>query len=294
VAAVTFKPNAIEDVSNIVKSDLGRARLNDRLAPQTHAILEDMKTPVNGAAHTIEDVQTSRTLLGDLAGNFNNPVEQKAATQAIKTLDKLMETMPQSRVATGNIADANSALTDARGNYASAKTAERVQEKLNNADLRAASTYSGGNLNNATRQNLRGLLTSKKGQRGLNPDELQSIEDTVRGSTAGNMLRAGGKLLGGGGGLGMLGAGAAGHALAGPLGLIAPVVGFGAKKAGDAITRANSSKIVNQILARSPLGQQNAAALPVTPAQRLNLLKALLLSNAATVPSRVPVGQFQQ
>src|SRR5262249_5460843 len=148
----------------------------------------------------------------------------------------------------------------ADADYAAARTAQRVQEKLNNADLGAASTYSGGNLNNKTRQSLKTLLTSKKGQRGLTPDELQSIEDTVRGWTLGNITRAAGKLLGGGGGLGAVASGAAGHLLAGPLGLAVPIAGYGVKKIGDAITRANSNKIVDQILARSPEGISRAQA----------------------------------
>ena len=287
VKDVTFTPGTIEGVANMVGNDLRRARFNDRIAPQTHALLDDMKTPVDGSTHTLEDVRTTRTLLGRLGGNFADPLEKEAATQAIKTLDKMMLTMPQSRVATGDIAAANAKLADAAGNYASAKTAERVAEKLRDADLQAASTYAGGNLNNATRQKLRGLLTNPKQSRGLTPDELQSIEDTVRGSAAGNAMRAAGKLLGGGGGWGTVATGAAGHVLGGPLLAAAiPATGFVAKKIGDALTRRNSSKIVSQILPRSPLGMQRAAANPVPP-QQLHLLKALLLANAAILPARL-------
>jgi hypothetical protein len=200
IAAVSFKPNVVESLSNTISSTLDRAKLNDRLAPQTRSIVEEMKTPI-GQAHTIEDLETARQLLGKVAGNFTNPVEQGAASKAIELVDKYMARMPQTHLATGDAAAANEALTTARANYAAGKTAERVGEKLNNAELQAASAHSGGNIDNATRQKLRPLLTSDKQGRGLTDAELGLIENSVRGSTLGNALRVAGKFLGGGGGL---------------------------------------------------------------------------------------------
>lgn len=283
VQNVTFKPGTIDGVANITANDLNRARLNERLAPQTHAILDDLKTPVNGTAHTIEDVQTARTLLGKVAGNFANPTDQAAASQAIGTLDRLMGSMPQARLATGDIAQANAKLVSARGDYASGMTAQRVADKLRNAELQAGSAYSGGNINNATRQKLRTLLTSKSQGRGLTPDELQSIENTVMGSPVGNALRAGGKFLGGGGGLHAFVSGVGGAAATGnPAMLALPAVGYGIKKVGDAVTRSNANKIVNQILSRSPTGIATAANMPLP--DRLGLLKRMLLSGAVSLP----------
>ncbi len=287
VAAVEIKPAAIDTLATSISNDLKRQRINDRLAPQTHALLEDLKTPVNGPAHKIEDLETARQRLGDLAGNFANPIEQKAASTAIRALDTYSANIPQSHLLAGDANLANGILTEARANYASAKTAEKVAEKLRNADLQAGSTYSGGNLNNATRQKLRPLLTSKTQGRGLTTDELQTIEDTVRGSFAGNAMRAGGKLLGG--------AGAAGGFLGGPLGAVAvPAAGYGIKKVGDAITRANAQKIVDQILSRSPLGISKASRLPPNP-KGLTAIQRMLLASSASVPARAaPVMQAQQ
>jgi hypothetical protein len=254
IAAVAFKPQAIEALSNSISSDLSRSRINQKLAPQTHSIVEDLKNPVAaGGVHGIEDIETTRRLLGDVAGNFANPVEQKAASKAIAALDKYSDNVPQSHLLAGDAAAANEALTTARANYASAKTAEKVQEKLRNAEWQAGSAHSGGNIDNATRQKLRTLLTSKTGARGLTEAELAQIEQTVRGSTAGNLLRSAGKLVGGGGGLGMLHGGALGAFAGGLPGAVAvPALGYGVKKLGDAVTRRNASAIVDQILSRSP------------------------------------------
>lgn len=263
VGTLIFKPTAVDNLANSITSQLQRAKANERLAPQTNALIDEMKKPVNGVFHSYEDLQTTRELLGKQAGNFTNPQEQRAASIALKTLTAYIDNIPQSHLVLGSGAKASETLAAARGNYASAKTAEKVAEKLANAELQAGSTYSGGNINNATRQKLRPLLTSKKQGRGLTEEELGLIEQSVVGSPTGNALRATGKLLGGGGGMQMFntgGAGALTGALVGggPLGAVVgatipPALGYMAKKAGDVLTRKASDKIVNQILSRSPL-----------------------------------------
>ena len=82
VLAVQIKPQAAQRISDNISDALNRSRLNDRLAPQTHSILDTLPDPVNGPAHTLEDFQTVRTLLGKQAGNFANPTEQAAASNA--------------------------------------------------------------------------------------------------------------------------------------------------------------------------------------------------------------------
>lgn len=263
VMAVQIKPQAAQTISDNIAGELNKSRLNARLAPQTHAIVEDLATPVNGPNHSLEDFQTVRTLLGKQAGNFSNPTEQAAASKAIELLDKHLAGMPQTDLLAGDIAKANTTLTAGRGDYAAGKAAERVQGKLDNAELQAASAHSGGNIDNATRQKLRTILTSPNQSRGLTPEELGSIDQVVRGSPTGNVLRATGKVLGGGGGLGSLVSAAEGMHVAGPIGAAAPVAGYGIKKLGDLLTARAADRAVQQILSRAP----SAAALrPGAPA----------------------------
>lgn len=268
ISGLRFKGTAIPDLGDSIVADLNKAKFNERLAPQTHAILDDLQRPVNGPTHTIEDLETTRQLLGKVAGNFAAPVEQAAASKAIAGIDRYMGSIPQNDVLIGNAGAANAALTTARADYAHAKLAERVQEKLDNAELQAGSAHSGRNLDNATRQKLRTLLTSKKQGRGLTDEDIALIENNVMGSGAGNTLRSVGNFLGGGGGLGMLHAatvgGGGGAVIGGPVGavlgaVIPPTIGYATKKAGNAITRKNAKAIVENILARSPEGQKWAA-----------------------------------
>jgi hypothetical protein len=104
-----------------------------------------------------------------------------------------------------DISDLGRNLSDARGNYRALATAKAVEGKIDTSAIKAAITNSGGNLDNTTRQYLASLVTTKAGQRaipGATAAEKQAIEDAAKGDWLTNAQRYGGKLLGGGGGLG--------------------------------------------------------------------------------------------
>lgn len=273
IAGVEFRPGVVDALVGTATRQLDRARFNERLAPQTRGVLDDLRTPVNGPVHTIEDLQTARQQLSTIAGNFANPTEQAAASRAIENITNYISRMPQSHLVRGNAAEATEAWNTARSNYAAAKTAQKVQDKLYAAEQQAASSHSGANAGNAARQKLRTLLTNPKQGRGLTEAEGAAIEQTVQGSHLANALRTGGNLLGGGGGLGALLTGAVGGAAAGPVGLALPVVGRALKSAGDAVTRRQANRIVDAILERAPetaaIQQRGQQVLTARQRQRL-------------------------
>lgn len=288
--SILINPATVQKISSDTLGELDRMRLNDRLAPKTRAIVEDFATPVGGnMLHSVEDYQTTRTLLGNVAQNFNDPIEQKAASTAIKSIDNKFGAIPQSELVSGNIEAAKNELANARTNYALGSAAGKVQQKLDNAEVQAASAHSGGNIDNATRQKLRPFLTNPKQASGLSPDDLENIDQVVRGSTLGNALRATGKILGGGGGLGSLVSAAEGMHVAGPFGAAMPVAGFGIKTLGDAITRAQANKVVNQILSRAP-----AAANLKAPAPQLSPLAAIMASGRSGIGNVIAQQQQSQ
>lgn len=253
VTGAVFDPRAVTNLSNSILGDLSRAGANEKRAGVTRDIVDGLKQPLTGPVHRYEDLQTARELLSKQAGNFANPQEQRAASLAIEKLTKYIDNIPQSHLLAGDAKALGKTIREARQNYAIGQTAARVEEKLRNAELQAGSAYSGGNINNATRQKLRPLLTSKKQGRGLTDEDLQLIETAVTGSRVGNAVRAGGKLLGGGGGLGALASGSIGHLLGGPVAaLAAPAAGYAIKRIGDKITQKNADKIIKNILSRSP------------------------------------------
>lgn len=300
VKNVLIDPSHVQGISDSIMSDLDKARFNDRIAPQTRAVVSDLATPIGGALHSMEDYQTTRELLSKIAGNFNNPLEQAAASKAITSLDKQFSNIPQTAAVSGDMGAANSTITEGRANYAAGKAAQRIQDKIDNAELQAASAHSGGNIDNATRQKLRTVLTSQKQSRGLSPDELDQIDQVVRGSPTGNALRAVGSILGGKGGLATMLSAAEGMHVLGPIGAAAPAAGYGIKKLGDVLTQRAANNAVQQILSRAPAAgaaTQNAAS--GMGAQGASALaRAIVAGEAAGIPrlyvSPNPAGAAQQ
>jgi hypothetical protein len=254
ITSLVISSKGANNLADDVVSSLGKR--NARLAPQTHAIVDELRKPINGEHHTVEDLETTRRLLGEVAGKFSDPTEQGAASQAIKTIDRYMANIPEGDVLVGNAALANQALTTARANYALGNAAKRVQDRVDIAEKQAAGANSGQNLDNKIRQKLGPILTNKKDRRGLNEEDLAAIDESVYGSRLGNTLRTIGNMAGGGGGIATPIAATVGHIFGGPVGAVAaPAIGFGVKKLGNAISKNKADAIVNNIIARSPEAQ---------------------------------------
>jgi hypothetical protein len=137
-----------------------------------------------------------------------------------------------------------------------------VEDLLEKAQDRASTTYSGGNGQNATAQN---AVRMKWGRDDWTPDEQAALQTAIAGTNTSNLARAGGKLLGGGGGMHgfntALAGGLAGYSEFGVPGAIAggalPVVGTAASKLGSALT-SRAVQNVQSVIANG--GQQSAVS----------------------------------
>lgn len=290
-----------KSVSNQAQADLRRSKFSDKngSAPGVFTALDELKTPAQGGlTHGFEDFQATRNMLQRLAGNYNNPVEQAAASQAISFLDRQLASVPQSALRNMNASDFAELLGNSRADYAVAKAGERVAQKLANAELQAASANSGMNLGNATRQKLRPLVTSAKGSRGFTDEEVNAIEGAVRGSPTGNTLRTVGNFLGGGMGLGgAVTAGGAYLASGNPLGLATPLIGYAAKQLGNRLTVRKANQIIDLIKTRSPTFQAYLASLPPGMSNKQIAARAImggLLGRTDQQSLLSPISQFQQ
>jgi len=233
-----------QDVSNLAlqaRQSLESAGFRDYLAPKTFSALAELEKPPQGAVASVADLHGIRRVLGK-AATSPDATERSAASQVMVEIDKLLSTVSPE-------------LKTAVGNYAAAKRSDLVRGKLESADLNAASAHSGTNIDNSIRQQIRTVLTNPKLRRGFSKEELAQMEKIVRGTSAGNVIRATGNMLGGGGGLGAVISGAAGYGAAGPAGVAAPAVGYALKKAGNALTARQVAKLDEMIRARSPLAQ---------------------------------------
>ena len=257
---------ALERLSDSIWSDLYARSFRQPDAPRVHGILQDMKVPLNAAGNpaseaAIADIQTARKRLGRVAGEFANPTEQEAARHAIRGIDDYFKSgVPAGDVISGDAAAAARRLSDATKNWSAAEHGQTIAESLTAAERRAASTYSGGNLDNAIRQNIRRILDNPKRRRGYTPEQIEQMDRIVEGTKIGNAARKWSRIGGGGGGLGTVMASEAGAHMLGPAGRVGiPLVGHGLRAVGEASTSRQAEKLNQMVRQTSPEGARQQA-----------------------------------
>lgn len=276
VAALELHPSSTAYAAGKITDGLNRGGFRQLTAPQTFGLVQELKSRV-GPTAKIADIQSVRTALGKVAGNFANPVEQAAASKAINGIDDYLANLKPFDVAAGDAKAAASILNEAKGNYAASKRVSRLDDADYRAELNAASAHSGNNINNATRQALKSILLSDKKRRGFSADEIAQMEKIVKGTFAGNMNRILGKIFAT---TGMHGAGTlAGSLAAAPmthgLSLALPAIGYAGRKFGDRSTAKAIAELDRMAAMRSPLGASLPPALPSTNPTIIGLLSGL-------------------
>jgi len=282
---VQVKPTSIRNFAVGLQNTMEQSGLRDYLAPKTFGALKEMQTIPQNSVANLADIDGMRKVLGHAAGDYMNPTEQMAASNAIGELDNYVKNISPSDVISGDINAAQDALESARGNYAAAKRSDIIDGKQERAQLQAGATGSGANINNALRQKMKEILTSPKAQRGFSDDELDQMRQVVMGTKVGNISRLLGKLAPTGVVSGALSMGA-GFGLTGePIGsVVLPAIGTAAKAIGDLSTKRQIGTLSEMVRSRSPLANQLKAA--AKPIQQSNIprIGAMLPSTNMTLP----------
>lgn len=255
VAAVKIKPEATARNADITKAELDIDWLDPVLAPKTHYVLDRLQNAPEGSHTSMANVDSARRLLNRLASKQDE--EGAAATIAKKKLDEWVGGIDDSDVLAGNPRVAQGIMQEGRQNYSAAKLGEALDAKLAKGELQAEGTYSGLNHQNKIKQKVTEFLSSDE-SRGLNTTQRAAAEAVVNGTAPEKVVRFVANLLGGGGGMGTLASGAAGSAVAGPAGMLAPLAGFGLNRVGAALTRNQATKLSELIRSETPLGRQLA------------------------------------
>ncbi|HEV8491324.1 MAG TPA: hypothetical protein VGR76_03605 [Candidatus Angelobacter sp.] len=271
VTELRIKPQAAEDFSKGVDKELLANKVDRFVAPTVSGIVDRLETPRFGPSHTVADFDLARQSLKDVPYN-----EGRAAKIVSEAIDNYLPNIPQADLLAGNAAKASEFLTRARANAAAEFRARDIDSALHNAEVQAGSTYSGGNLNNATRQQLRPLLKVRRGATNFNlpgwtAAEMAQLRNAVIGTPTGNIARGIGKMGPNGGLMGL------GHVEAafktGGASLPFSAVTALAKTIGNRST-ANQAAILSELLrSRSPLAQ---AAPPARTPSPNPLLSGLL------------------
>lgn len=255
IQGLEIKAPALTNFGQQTRAELNAMGFDENLAPKTFGILSRLENAPAGSTVTGRNIESIRRTFGKAAGS-TDPTERQAATEIINRMDGWIGGIKPQDVIAGDTTAAAATAAEARGNYAAAKRSETITDAVERGNQNAAAANSGANTENALRQRIKAIIQNPRERRGYSPDELKQMGQIVRGSYTGDIVRAAGNILGGGGGLGtMLTSGVGAAASGSAWGAALPVLGFGFKKLGSVLTNNQISKLDEMVRSRAPLSR---------------------------------------
>lgn len=282
-----FTQEGLNDLAGSVRNRLTEMGWQPELAPKVTAFNRALERARTGSGAptgtaglnqtaTPEQILNLRKIAGKISDS--NDATESAYGQALKQeIDNFLSTPKEGNFAGAPGVDQSQLANDlsqANRLWTQFSKADAVDEAFGKAGRRAGSTYSGGNENNAIRQELRRYY-EQRGPKNFTPDERAAFETAIRGGRTENIARMLGKLAPSRGGLSTwanIGAGASTGGATLPITALAE----GAKVIGDRATRRNLEEVSRVIRAG---GQRNNVN--VTPNQLEMLMRQLSPSLAA-------------
>jgi hypothetical protein len=276
-AGVIFTPKGVQQLQRSVVDDFTNFGFHPTNEPGAATVLRELRK-LSDKNVTLKGLDTIRKIAsnGFQPGNQSN---NALLTQVIKRIDDFVENAGGDAVLMGsNSKEAGKLIADARKLWGRASKLERAEQLLDKAGRRAASTGSGGNVENATRQNINRMLDNPRLSLGMTPDELAAARRAVEGTTTQNALRQIGKLSPQGNGL-MQALGIGGMMAQPAIAVPAMIAGYGSKKASEMLAQRSVDELVNLIAqggnAASLKTVENAVQL-LSKAKREALSRALM------------------
>ena len=263
-AGVVIKPDALNTMAHGLRRELGNAGFHEKGQPGTAIALDEITKAIEGGNITLKGVDSVRKVVKGLA-QVGNRTDAKLIGKVVKHLDKMLTNLDPSQVVMGNAREGVDALVRARENWSRLSKAEIIDAALEKAARQAQKAGSGGNVENAIRQQIDSILNTPSKFRGFTGAEIAAMRKVVKGS--GNlheMTRLVGKLSPQGNGLmaGLFGIG--GLATMNPAVLIPAAAGLAAKPISTAITRGNANAL-SELVRRGP----QRPTQPATPKRSL-------------------------
>lgn len=251
-SGVRYKPEAFRELASTISTDLSKVKINPMRHPKAASMLEDINgLAARGEAPTLTELDQLRQVVNRDVVSSADDAERFMGRRIVDQIDQFVTATGPKQVVGGNGPEAAANLARARNLNMRVRKIEAVTQAVDKAKLRAGSTGSGGNVDNAIRQNLRGVYEKSKN---LTPAEEAAFQKAIVGSKGQNALRQVGKFSPQGNGLmaaGNLGA----AAMAGPVGAIPGAAGMISKIVADSITKGRVDDII-RIMAQG--GEQAA------------------------------------
>jgi hypothetical protein len=253
-AGVVIRPEGMARLAQDVTQEIAEFGYDPALQPGVKAILDRLGDAAQNNV-TLKGMDIIRRVAGNVAKIRDNPSQQAIASRVIEKIDNFVDTLPDEEVLVGNARHGAQALREARELWGRYRRSQQVDTAASRAELRAASTGSGGNADNATRQNVRRMVENP---RGMNAAEREAAERVVRGTRGQNALRTVGKLAPTGNGL--MTALGVGGAMVNPVLGVPALTGIAAKTLADRGTQRNVERLSELIRSGGQTAPQIAAA----------------------------------
>jgi len=193
---VKFAPQAVDRLSNAADDALSSVGFSNQspgstlqeLAPGALAAKNNINAH-QGLDLSLSDMENIRKVAG-AAFRPGNKTNNSATGSMINSIDDLFLNPNPGDVVSGDSVAAGAALKDARNYYHQGSKLQKVESLFDRGEAKADASGSGGNFQNATRQQLNKILQNKGWDRGFTPDELGAVKNFVKGGNTQNIMRA--------------------------------------------------------------------------------------------------------
>ncbi len=229
-SGVRYGAKEVDDLVGRIEKDVTSNNISASRHPKAQSMLDDIKA-LRGKDLSLTELDQLRQVIRRDVANSKDDAERFFGQRMIAELDDFID----------NTGNGGPIVKTARDLNTRVRKIEAVNDAVESARLRAGSTGSGGNANNATRQNLRRVMEQT---RNLTPAERAAMEDVVVGSKGQNLLRQVGKLSPEGNGL-MTAFHLGALVPTGGLSGVAAVGGAISKLAADAMTKQKVANLVD-------------------------------------------------
>ena len=266
----------VDDIDVLTQAD----KLNPMRHPKATSMIEELRK-AKGTSPTLTQLDQWRQVIRrDVAGDA---AEGHFAGKMLDKIDDFVANAGPKDMFAGNARAANEAIVAARKANSTWRKAETLEDVLTRAERKAARAGSGGNIDNAIRQEVDAILRNPKKSRVFSKEERAAMDRLVRGGKMQNFARWLGKMSPEGNGLSLLLHGLIGGPAAFATGgtsafLQVPMAmgGAAAKRYADAATPANLAALQKLVT--------GGKASPQISAQARKLLEAMTRGTVAATP----------
>lgn len=207
--------------------------VNPGLMPRTAALMDDMTDMATDPASTVKfgELNDLRKMTAAARGDFTNPAEQRGGGIIADAIDNFVDSVDPAL---------SKEIGEARNMWARLRKSELIEEAFVKAENQASG------FENGLRVQIRAILNNKKKRAGFTPAEIDAMEQIVRGTKFGNILKKVSKLGFGRGQQTNVLSGTAGTAVFGPASLLA---GQAASIGAEALTNKGAQNLLGLVRA---------------------------------------------